>query len=329
MLQLLPDDDQLQIVDAVQRHLLDEFPLSRLRPGQARTRELARWEEIARLGYLTMALPEDCGGAGFGLAEEVLVFRELGRALITPAAIATALAAHVLAECGAVPERVAAIAGGTMSAAPAVRTASGLLLVVDGPGAELVVVRDGEALLVFERSALRQLGDKRSLDDSVGLAAVEVAGEPLAVSTPAHVRRYQLLIAAMQGGVGEQARDMAVAYAKERVQFGKPIGSFQAIKHRCADMAVASEMAYAQLLFATICERDGSCGSPFQVTSACLLAGRSAVENSTGAIQVHGGIGFTAEFDAHRLVKRARVLEQLGGDPTELRTALLAEPLPA
>jgi alkylation response protein AidB-like acyl-CoA dehydrogenase len=122
---------------------------------------------------------------------------------------------------------------------------------------------------------------------------------------------------------------MAVAYAKERVQFGKPIGSFQAIKHRCADMAMASEMAWAQLLHATIAQRDGTPGAAYQVKAACLLAGRSAVENSSGSIQVHGGIGFTAEMDAHRFVKRARVLEQLGGDPTEQRAALLAEPFPA
>lgn len=328
MLQLLPDDDQLQIVDAVQRYVQDEFPVSRLRAAGEQQGDLARWDEIAGLGYLTMALPEASGGAGFSLAEELLAFRELGRGLISPVAIATTLAAHVLAGSGA-DDQVAAIAGGATRAAPGVRTASGTVLVVDGADAGLVVVRDAETVQVYARDALRALGDRRSLDDSLGLEAVEIVDDPLAVGGQAFLQRYLLLIAAMQVAIGEEARNMAVAYAKERVQFGKPIGSFQAIKHRCADMAMASEMAWAQLLHATIAQRDGTPGAAYQVKAACLLAGRSAVENSSGSIQVHGGIGFTAEMDAHRFVKRARVLEQLGGDPTEQRAALLAEPFPA
>ncbi|WP_162986884.1 acyl-CoA dehydrogenase family protein [Sphingomonas paeninsulae] len=329
MLQLLPDDDQLQIVDAVQRYVRDEFPVSRLRLENEKRRELPRWAEIAELGYLTIALTEALGGAGFSMAEEVLVFREFGRALISPVAVATTVTAHVLAAGERQDQIVAAIAAGTTRAAPAVCTSDGSLLVIDGDRANLVVLRDEQGLSIFERQALRPKGQARSLDDSVGLERAEIVGKPLMVGTAADTRHYQLLIAAMQVGLGEQARDMAVAYGKERIQFGKPIGSFQAIKHRCADMAVASEMAYAQLLFATIAERDGAPGSPFQVHAACLLAGRSAAENSTGAIQVHGGIGFTSEFDSHRFVKRARVLDQLGGDATVHRTALLTASFPA
>jgi alkylation response protein AidB-like acyl-CoA dehydrogenase len=329
MLQLLPNDDQLQVIDAISRFAADELPVSRFRAGEESRRELPRWREIAGLGYLTLALSEESGGAGFTQAEEVLVFRELGRALVSPVAIATTIAAHALASVRA-DELVTAICAGGLRAAPGIPSRSGGLIVLDGVGADMVVVREGQTITIHERRALQDVRESSSLDESIALEVARIASPPqFAVAAESNLaRRLQLLVAAMHVGIGEQARDMAVGYAAERVQFGKPIGTFQAIKHRCADMALRSEMAFAQLLFATVAECDSATGAAFHSYSACLLAARSALENSAGSIQVHGGIGFTAEFDAHRYLKRARLLEHIGGRVPDQQTELLKQPFP-
>lgn len=331
MLQILPDDDQLGIIDAIARFASEQLPLSRLRPDEkAEQSELKRWPEIAGLGYLTLALPEEYDGADLSLAEEVLVYRELGRCLISPSAFATTIAAH-MAVAGGHGGNVEGLVSGSVRVAPAMAVENGPALVFDDPGADLVLLRQGDELSLLPRSALRDVRPVKSLDESVELARADISikDASLTSTNSALLLRYHLLIAAMQVGISETARDMAVDYGKERVQFGKPIGSFQAIKHSCADMAVASEMAYCQLLFAAITARDEAAGAAFQVHSAALLAGRAASQNAARSIQIHGGIGFTAEFDAHRLVKRALVLSHLSGSDSAHQAALLAQPFPA
>ena len=329
MIQLLPDDDQMQIVDAVNKFAANEFPLSRLAAENDASGELARWQEVAEMGYLTLGLEEDAGGAGFSLAEEVLVFRELGRSLFSPSSIATAIAAHALAQV-ADHDRLCQICGGEVRAALALTNSAGELIVLEGQSADLVVVRSAEGIAIFEPSSLAEFVQGKPLDDSVSLHRAGITGSPLLSSSDeALARRTQLLASAMLVGIAEQARDMAVDYAKERVQFGKPIGSFQAIKHRCADMALHSEMAFAQLLFATVKERDCDPSAAFHTSAACLLAERAALENSAASIQIHGGIGFTAEYEAHWLLKRSRLLTSVVGGVAQQQATLLVHAFPS
>ena len=116
-------------------------------------------------------------------------------------------------------------------------------------------------------------------------------------------------------GIAEAARDQAAAYAVERMQFGKPIGVFQAVKHRCADMAVRCEAGWSQTCYAALALRDGERDAAFQVSVAKHLAGEAAEENAAANVQIHGGYGYTTEYDAHVLVKRAQVLRALAGAP--------------
>jgi alkylation response protein AidB-like acyl-CoA dehydrogenase len=117
----------------------------------------------------------------------------------------------------------------------------------------------------------------------------------------------------MMAGMAEATRDMAVGYAKLREQFGQAIGAFQAIKHICADAALRAEAATCQLMFAAIETQKQSSLAPMHVTAAKLTAADALLQNAAANIQVHGGIGFTAECDAHLYMKRAHVLEQLLG----------------
>jgi alkylation response protein AidB-like acyl-CoA dehydrogenase len=121
---------------------------------------------------------------------------------------------------------------------------------------------------------------------------------------------------------------MAVEYAKARQQFGKPIGSFQAIKHLCADMAIRAEAAACQVIFAALVQAEGHAGVDFHSVAAKLVAVEAALQNAAQNIQIHGAIGFTAEADAHLFIKRAHVLEQLWGDTRQQRRLMLAAPFP-
>jgi alkylation response protein AidB-like acyl-CoA dehydrogenase len=328
MIDLLPDADQQQIIDSVAAFMAGELPVARLRPGATLDREAAAWPKIAELGCFGLGLPETAGGAGFSLAEEALAFRELGRGLASPAIFATTMAAHVAAAAGQV-EVVAGLVSGTLRAAPAIVRDAGALLAIDADDADFLIVQTDRVSALYARDQFGDCTVGRAIDDAVSLQTVSGGGPARWRSDdPALIRRGQLLITAMLVGVGEQARDMAVAYAKERRQFDQPIGAFQAIKHRCADMAVRCEMALAQLLYAAIQERDGAPGAAFHGAAAAMMALDAALQNAAASIQVHGGIGFTAEYDAHRYLKRAHLLELLGAPMREQRARFLAEALP-
>jgi alkylation response protein AidB-like acyl-CoA dehydrogenase len=140
--------------------------------------------------------------------------------------------------------------------------------------------------------------------------------------------RAQVLLAAALVGLAEHACDLAVEYAKVREQFGKPIGSFQAIKHRCADMAVRQRLAWYQTSLACLKLENGAPDAALHVASAKLLAAEAAHENGRACVQIHGGIGFQAECDAHWFLKRARVYDQAGGDIDRQAAVVLAAPPP-
>jgi alkylation response protein AidB-like acyl-CoA dehydrogenase len=135
---------------------------------------------------------------------------------------------------------------------------------------------------------------------------------------PDLVQLADLLVSAQLLGIAKACLDLAVAYARVRHQFGKPIGSFQAIKHHCANMAISAELLSAQLDMAAIALRDGRDDAGFQVAALRLLAPQAALDNARLCIQVHGGIGFSAEAEPHRYLKQAHVLRQLGGGTTML-----------
>ncbi|MGJ3627928.1 acyl-CoA dehydrogenase family protein [Sphingomonas sp. MMS24-JH45] len=131
-----------------------------------------------------------------------------------------------------------------------------------------------------------------------------------------------LLLSAYLTGVAQASTAMAVAYAGTREQFGQPIGAFQAVKHICADMATRAAAAEAQTFFAAATFGRGA-DDGAEVAAARLLAADAALANAKANIQVHGGMGFTAECDAHLLLKRAHLVARLGSDPAKDRIRLI------
>ncbi len=326
MVDLLPSDEQQQILDSVAAFLAEELPVERFRGvGGTPNDDRAKWHRFVELGWLGLGLPEAHGGVGYGLPEEALLFRACGRALVTPSLLASALGAQVAAAAGkeelcAAILRGAARMGFVNPLGPpdvALRAQRGLHL-VDAREGELLLALDHTGAGVFDRTAFAGIEAVEPLDPTLPLArAVLREGvEPLAwvaADGSPLARRADILIAALLVGNAEATRDMAVAYAKLRQQFGQPIGAFQAVKHHCADMAVRCEAALSQLLFAACDEQEGAGENPLAAAQARLIAAEAALRNAAMNIQIHGGLGFTAELDAHLYLKRAHLLDQLGG----------------
>jgi alkylation response protein AidB-like acyl-CoA dehydrogenase len=132
------------------------------------------------------------------------------------------------------------------------------------------------------------------------------------------------LASAVLVGISQAVTELAVEHAKNRVQFGRPIGVNQAIKHACVDMAVSTEAALQQTLFGAISLRSGRTDAEFQVLAAKVVAGRAAIDNAAHCIQIHGGMGYTDEHNAHLYLKRAHVLDHFFCDSRVSLSALLA-----
>jgi alkylation response protein AidB-like acyl-CoA dehydrogenase len=140
--------------------------------------------------------------------------------------------------------------------------------------------------------------------------------------------RAEVLLAAALAGLAEHACDLTVDYVKIRQQFGKRIGSFQAVKHRCADMTVAWRASWCQTSLASLKVEAGMQDATFHAAVAKLTAARAAHDNGRAAIQMHGGIGFQSECDVHWFMKRAHLYDQVGGSMTCLARRVIAQPSP-
>jgi alkylation response protein AidB-like acyl-CoA dehydrogenase len=329
-----PDETQQAVVDSIAKLLDDNLGMEEVRAGHhTETAMHTRlWKALSQLGLFGLGLPEGEGGAGFGVAEQMLAMRELGRALAPGPVLATVLGAHLAFDSGR-PELARAIAAGESPvglAFTAQGSASVLADVVtcdvrtlDAAGSDLLLVVDGDRVALV-RTADAQFQDRisTSIDPGVIFAPAWLDAVPAVVDgadDPHLLERAMILTAAALCGVGEAALRSSRVQVTSRVQFDKPIGSFQAVKHRCADMAVRAEAAWSQTTHAALLfDRSRSELGGIQVLAALVLAGESAVRNGADNIQNHGGMGFTAETDAHLFLRRAQTLTHCFGTRMQL-----------
>jgi alkylation response protein AidB-like acyl-CoA dehydrogenase len=266
----------------------------------------ALWRELAELGVFGLRVPEGEGGLGLGCADAVLVFEELGRRLVPGPLVWSHLAAGLVP--GAASGEV--VVGGLDAAREPVLVehldALDVLLVVRGDGVHRV---DPRALAA--RPIELPLDPLTPLHHVVALPQ----GERVAEADAAALRRIGAALAAAELlGIAVATQELATAYAKQREQFGRPIGSFQAVKHLLADAFVRQEVARAAVYAAGATLDDPGAGDPERAASAAkLVAGEAALRNARTCIQVHGGMGYTWEVPAHFYLKRVWVLESLFG----------------
>jgi len=294
------------------------------------------WNEMAELGWLGIHLPEEHGGAGAGLGELVVVLDELGRQVAPGPFLPTVLASALIAQCGTAEQRaffLPSLADGTLVAAVGLGGSLTLTdrmldgdggIVLGGAGADLLLLRAGDDMVAVQRGADGvTLGGTKDIDPSRRSARVTVSSAPVpeADVIVGAARRSRALArtlgAAEAVGVMAACTDAAVGYAKERVQFGRTIGTFQAVKHHCADMLVAAELATAAVWDAARASGDSPEQFDLVAAMAAQLAFGPVVHSAQMNIQVHGGIGFTWEHDGHLFLRRALALQALLGSPAD------------
>jgi alkylation response protein AidB-like acyl-CoA dehydrogenase len=329
-------EDQRELAEGIRAMLEGRLPLEHLRAREDAPEAIGAddWAALGETGVFALTLPEPAG-TGLSLTEAVVVFEELGRALVPGPLVGTFLAARAGLIDGAAEGRaqVGVCCGGEGPVLVEHLAALNALLVfpANGRGAAAVLAPVDAAGTTRMAAALDPL-------TPLWRVATAPAGVPVPGDDGALWRDGTLLTAALQVGHAAACLEIAVSYAKERQQFGTPIGSFQAIKHMCADMLVRAEVARAAVHAAAclvdapdVVESEAAVAgcTPDQLVDrsiggAKLLADEAAIANARSAIQVHGGMGFTWEVPLHLHLKRARVHATTFGTPAARATALAA-----
>jgi len=354
MTDLVPTREHTELADAV-RNLLDRRSDSQAvrsaieQPGGF---DADLWATLCdQVGVAALAIPEEHGGAGFSLAETYVVLEELGRSLTPSPLLASVIASSALGPRDY--ESLARIAGGTVAtlawsgvtgglAAPVDLRWDGTALhgavspVLSGDIAEILLVAaeheagTGLFLVDPEADGLRRTR-LAGMDPTIGFARLEldgVAAEPICLDAAeilaATHRVGTLATTALQVGCAQRGLDMTVAYAKQREQFGRPIGSFQALKHRMADMLVHVQMSRSGAWAAVQAHVHDHPGAGRLAAAAGSYCSEAVMAVAAETVQLHGGIAITWEHDAHLVLKRAQALHQLFGQPHQQRASLLA-----
>jgi alkylation response protein AidB-like acyl-CoA dehydrogenase len=288
--------------------------------AEARADDDALWRELCELGWPGIAVAEEHGGQGLGAVELAVLLEQLGYACAATPFLPSAAAAAAIQAAGTDAQRarwLPGLASGATTAAIGTRE-----LAAGAPDAAVVVLLDGEDAVLLANAELTPL---EAIDPTRRYARIGPQppgeGEPLAAGAADLIRAA---IAAEVVGLCQRALDMTLAYVKDRRQFGVPVGSFQAVQHRCAQMLLDAESARSTALYAAW----AAGAEPERLPEAAALAAAAAAEAGravTGsAIQAHGGIGFTWEADVHWLYKRAQLDTALLGGARRHRARLAA-----
>jgi alkylation response protein AidB-like acyl-CoA dehydrogenase len=277
-------DDQVALRDGIASLLEGHFGMDRVRAGFDRV----MFDELSEAGVFSLRAD------GFSWADCVIVFEQLGRHCV-PGPLVACLLSDMPGIVGAVEQP---------DALPAWVEHLDVL--------DVLLVLDADRVWHADPRALDARPSTWPLDPLTPVAAVDSFASCMRVVVDvAEFRRAgAVLTAALQLGLADRCTELAVAYAKERVQFDRPIGAFQAIKHLCADMLVRTEVARAAVYAAGAhLDENDQPGRERAVSGAKALAGEAAITNGKAATQVFGGMGFTWEVDVHLYLKRAWVLD--------------------
>jgi alkylation response protein AidB-like acyl-CoA dehydrogenase len=304
-------DEQKAIHDSARDMLAKRYPMRRVRElAEAGEYDDDAWKEVARLGWPGLAIPEEHGGQGLGLVELAVLLEEFGYAVAPSPFLSTVSAALLIDRAGSDAQRakwLPAIASGESVATLGVADRRGMALVPDAGLASIVVLVDGEEARVVE-GPVAEAERADTLDATRRFYPMEVgAGEPLEGDVAGGLDLAEVALAAELVGVAQRGQEMAVEYAKVRQQFGRPIGAYQAVSHRCAAMLLETESARSATLFAAWAAGNDPAALPLAASVAKVTAADAGWHVTSSALQVFGGIGFTWEHDLQFLLKRATV----------------------
>jgi alkylation response protein AidB-like acyl-CoA dehydrogenase len=311
------NDEQKEIRQVAHDLLAARSPFSKVREAaEAAEYDQGLWSELVELGWPGIAVSADYGGQGLGAVELSVLLEELGYACSATPFYSTATVAAAIEATGTDEQRqrwLPALASGEATAGVGTRE-----LAADAEGAAVIVLLDGEEATLVD-GAQADVEPFVSIDPTRRFGTVSGDGEPLGTGAGDRIR---VALAAEVVGVCQRALDMTLEYVKERKQFGVPVGSFQAVAHRCAQMLMHTESGRSAAYFAAW----AADADPERLAEAAALAAAASADGgrevTASAIQAHGGIGFTWEADVHWLYKRAQLDALLLGGARRHRAAL-------
>ena len=323
-------DDQREIQRTARELLADRASPERVREhAEAGRTDEALWQQLSELGWPGIAVAEEHGGQGLGQIELSTLCEELGRSVAPVPFLATVMAATVIQQDGSPDQRerwLPSLAAGTTIGALGTAVDGTAELVIGGreAGVFVLIEEDGSGRLVSAEEA--DVTPVDSVDPTRSTARVSTsAGEPIGDGGAcAGLGRALVSVSSELVGVCDRALSMTVEYVKERRQFGVPVGSFQAVSHRCAQMLLETEKARSTAAFAGWTADADPEGLAEAAAMAKVCASSAGREVTAGAIQMHGGIGFTWEADVHWLYKRAQLDAALLGGAKRHRARLAA-----
>jgi alkylation response protein AidB-like acyl-CoA dehydrogenase len=346
-------DEQEAIRATARDFLASRFKSERMREIAASEdgTDEAGWEEMAELGWAGLALPEEWGGQGLGVVDLAVLFEEMGYALAPSPLFSNTVVGLALAQSASDEQKerwlrplaegtargaqamVDAGSTGTPGAYPMKSEADSDAIVLDGKK-ELVADAAGAAFFLVATSDGRRhivpadadgvsIAPEISIDSTRRLSTVNFDGVrvPAEQTLPGHGAEFgavflrgAVALAAESTGVAQRTLDMAVAYAKDRQQFGRPIGAYQAVSHRCAQMLLETENSRSAVYGAAWAADSDPDALPLAASMAKAYASDAGWRVPDASIQVHGGIGFTWEHDLHFFLKRGRANASMYGD---------------
>src|SRR4051812_35425409 len=320
-------EDQHEIKRTARDLLASRSPMAKVREAaEAKAYDDGLWGELVELGWPGIAIAEEHGGQGLGAVELAILCEELGYALAASPFLSTVLAAEAIGAGGSAEQQAAwlpGLASGEITGA--VGSAGGL--VGDAAQAAVIVLvgDDGVARLLPRPSA--DVTEVESIDPTLPPARLSGQGKPLGGDDPqAGIDRATVAVAAELVGVSQRALEMTLAYVKDRKQFDTPVGAYQAVSHKCAQMLKDTEGARSATYYAAWAADAGADGPGLAEPASLAKAAASdgGRDTAANAIQAHGGIGFTWEADVHWFYKRAQVDAALLGTSGTHRKRLAA-----
>ena len=351
-------DEQQAIKQTAHDFLASRFKSERLREIAASDDGLdeSGWKEMAELGWAGLALPEEWGGQGLGIVDLAVLFEEMGYVCAPSLLLSNTIAGLALTFAGSDEQKerwLAPLAAGELRGTPALVDAGmpaepnkfamaaesgsdGIVLdgektlVMDAASADffLVATADGRRHIVEKGAEGVTVTPEQSIDPTRRVSSIRLEGVRVAAESTLHgatedywpvFQRACVALAAESTGLAQRALEMSVAYAKDRQQFGRPIGAYQAVSHRCAQMLLETENSRSAV-YGAAWAADAEPGSlPLAASMAKAYASDAGWRVPDMAIQVHGGIGFTWEHDLHFFLKRAKADGELYGTARDHR----------
>ena len=335
-MELSLNESQLLLKSTFSAMLTRECPTTHVRECEASGFSSRLWEHYCELGAHVMGLPESAGGLGLGLLELGLVATESGRALAPVPFVESAVVGRLLSRIAPHDPLLEAITSGAPAASLALPRPHAVpgtscaiadrTLVPFGSVANAVVAVEEDAVFVTERALTSPSARLRDLGSS-SLAAWDVrrrsatrvlgTGEPATAAMACAISEWKLLTAFWLVGLGRRALEIGAAYAKERVQFGVPIGGFQAIAHPLAECAIRSDGAQLLCWEAAWASTEEQARFDLLASMAFAWSAQTAIRSADVSLHTHGGYGFSLEYDIQLYFRRARALASIGGGAKE------------